>query len=353
MPRFARTVWFAIAAVLGSSLLSLVLAEGVLAALGVWPAISAEYLFVPPVRKVLDRSLIAVPQRLLEPERYQTPADARTIVALGDSFTAGDPWGEDYGYPVMLERLLAQAGQNVKVINAGHGDSGPDQQHRLLHTVVLPQTEPSIIVWQFFFNDIGNNYVFPTYDLDDAGNLLPLDASGNWLYLRQQFYSTMPLPIEWKNRSRVLRLGLQAFERLRGQEAPSQGYSERNRWARDKIRAELADFQRLADQRGFRPYVVLATPQVCYLPAPETTSGVSQWTYTERQNGDLRALLAAQPGFIEIYFPNEDPGALFTTDESAIVELGARHYSVDGYRLMAEAIAERILSDDAAEIKQR
>jgi hypothetical protein len=70
------------------------------------------------------------------------------------------------------------------------------------------------------------------------------------------------------------------------------------------------------------------------------------WAQVGNLNDQLRTLLADYPGFIEIHFPEADPSSLFTSDETAISPWGRRHFSLDGYRMMGDRIAQRILADD-------
>jgi len=60
-------------------------------------------------------------------------SDELTIVALGDSLTAGYLLGPDEGFPEQLGRALAEAGhENVKVVNAGvSGDTSSGGLARL------------------------------------------------------------------------------------------------------------------------------------------------------------------------------------------------------------------------------
>ena len=54
-------------------------------------------------------------------------ADSRTIVALGDSLTAGKGLDDDEAYPAVLERMLKAAGLPFTVKNHGvSGDTSAD-----------------------------------------------------------------------------------------------------------------------------------------------------------------------------------------------------------------------------------
>jgi acyl-CoA thioesterase-1 len=59
-------------------------------------------------------------------------ADSRTIVALGDSLTAGKGLDDDEAYPAVLERMLKGAGLPFTVKNHGvSGDTAADAVRRL------------------------------------------------------------------------------------------------------------------------------------------------------------------------------------------------------------------------------
>ena len=71
-----------------------------------------------PLCKFFGAALTALSLAAAAPARAdETPL---TIVALGDSLTAGYLLGPDEGFPEVLERALHEAGhENVKVANAG------------------------------------------------------------------------------------------------------------------------------------------------------------------------------------------------------------------------------------------
>lgn len=72
--------------------------------------------------------------------------DPVTIVALGDSLTAGYLLGPDEGFPEQLERALKEAGhENVKVVNAGvSGDTSSGGLARL-DWAVGPEADAVIV----------------------------------------------------------------------------------------------------------------------------------------------------------------------------------------------------------------
>ena len=62
-----------------------------------------------------------------------------TIIALGDSLTAGYGLAQDDSFPAQLERYLAAAGHEVKIVNAGvSGDTTAGGRARLAWTLAEP-----------------------------------------------------------------------------------------------------------------------------------------------------------------------------------------------------------------------
>ena len=78
-------------------------------------------------------------------------AEPRTIVALGDSLTAGKGLDEDEAYPAILERMLAAAGLPFTVKNHGvSGDTSADAVRRL--DAALAES-PAILIVALGAND--------------------------------------------------------------------------------------------------------------------------------------------------------------------------------------------------------
>jgi lysophospholipase L1-like esterase len=84
--------------------------------------------------------------RLNQPHHYQLPKQA--ILAVGDSFTAGDEVGDGGTWPALLEGILQRP-----VINGATGGWGTDQIV-LRAEDLLPKLEPSIVIVSFFEDDI-------------------------------------------------------------------------------------------------------------------------------------------------------------------------------------------------------
>ena len=81
-----------------------------------------------------------------------TPAYAGTIVAVGDSLTAGLGVGEDQAYPAQLARQLQAGGYNYQVINAGvSGETSSGALSRI--EWVITSLRPDIVILETGAND--------------------------------------------------------------------------------------------------------------------------------------------------------------------------------------------------------
>jgi len=95
-----------------------------------------------------------------EPEKAATPpappapapAMAGTIVALGDSLTAGYGLAEAEAWPALLERRLAAEGRRWRVVNAGvSGETSSGALARV--DWVLRQLRPDVVILETGAND--------------------------------------------------------------------------------------------------------------------------------------------------------------------------------------------------------
>lgn len=79
------------------------------------------------------------------------PVYAGTIVAVGDSLTAGQGVSENNAYPAQLERKLNEAGYNWQVINAGI--SGETSSGTLSRINWVLKLKPDIVILETGAND--------------------------------------------------------------------------------------------------------------------------------------------------------------------------------------------------------
>ena len=88
-------------------------------------------------------------------EKYSEPEGRsetmKTIVAVGDSLTAGFGLDESAGYPALLEEKLQAAGYNYQVVNAGvSGETSSGTLSRMEWILTL---EPDIVILETGAND--------------------------------------------------------------------------------------------------------------------------------------------------------------------------------------------------------
>ena len=74
-----------------------------------------------------------------------------TIIAVGDSLTAGFGVGGDEAYPALLERKLRDAGYDYRVVNAGI--NGEKSGEALARIDLILSAQPDIVILQTGTND--------------------------------------------------------------------------------------------------------------------------------------------------------------------------------------------------------
>lgn len=306
--------------------------------------------------RVPDADMIMVNPKFRSPGYFNAAGSKFTIVTLGDSFTEGYPYPEDRSYPRVLERLLAERGTPVQVVNAGQGDTGPGQQLKLLVNYVLPRLKFNVLVWAFYANDILDGKDRTAYSVSEDGRLISVSGARHWLYRRQLFYDYTPLPSLVKRRSYLLNVFWKATELMCPSIEPDSGLESREL---KKINLELDAMDVLSRKHGFRVIPMLIAPQARYLaeiePDPWKNDPLVQWH---------RALLEAlkkRPGFIDGTLENPytrrgevrgpTPGTalrgpdIFNDGTRDGNPLGDRHLSEIGYRLLAKKVADTLVLD--------
>jgi len=84
-------------------------------------------------------------------EKLETPAFDGTIVALGNSLTAGYGVKEKEAYPARIERRLNESGYRWRVINAGvSGETSSETLSRINRVLEL---KPAIVILEIGVND--------------------------------------------------------------------------------------------------------------------------------------------------------------------------------------------------------
>ena len=78
-------------------------------------------------------------------------AETITILALGDSLTAGFGLVQSHSFPVQMEKALLQLGRNVRVVNAGvSGDTSAGGRSRLAWALA---EKPNAVILELGAND--------------------------------------------------------------------------------------------------------------------------------------------------------------------------------------------------------
>ena len=290
------------------------------------PALSSEYLVGNPVR-MADPNLVIVDSHFLSDAfygPYRVSEGTRLVVALGDSFTESFPVDREHTYPTVPEDLLSEAGWDVRVMNAGMGDTGPDQHLLMFETLILPRVTPAVVVWQFYPNDSYDNAIKPLFDVTDVNTLTPTDVRDNWLYRRQRFVEAVPLPAFVKRHSYLFHLMLRRYETALEAQVP-QG-RDPSEWGRQKIRLAVERMNALGKQHRFEVYYTLVVPESMYRD-DIVSGGTLEFEYPR-----LLSILASQPGFINTRFERENadtPSSFAATD---LLARGERDPSPLGWR---------------------
>ena len=86
-----------------------------------------------------------------KPAPREEPTFEGTIVAVGDSLTAGLGVGEEDAYPARLERKLRSTGHNWRVVNAGI--SGETSSGALSRVAWVLKLRPDIVILETGAND--------------------------------------------------------------------------------------------------------------------------------------------------------------------------------------------------------
>lgn len=321
---------------------------------GYMPIVSHAWHLDEPQWRVPDERIILAPTDALSDDFYEGAVDGETIVALGDSFTAGFRVADDWRYPEIMRRILRREGHPANIMNFGMGDTGPDQQLRLLQEIILPRVTPGVVVWSFYSNDIEDNIRQSTFAIEDR-SLAPLDVRNHWLFQRRALFDGVPLPESVKAGSPLLRLGFLAMEAAGLWGKVDHESQERIDWSAAKVHLAVQEMEKLSAEHGFETYYVLIAPQSVYLVNGSDTEPHANI----RPYRLLREVLADLDGFVSADFETihakpisaefkeldqqYGPDGIFADAQRDPAQFGDRHFNEAGFLLLAETIASRII----------
>lgn len=186
------------------------------------------------------------------PEISQAAPGPR-VIALGDSYTYGHDLEYPASYPALLEKKLEGGeafGPAVEVVNAGVPGYNVDQAYALMVGRLLG-LDPDWVILVIEPKDLAGANVL--YDLDQ-GQLVPVAAWKNWIYLQLKLRSTVPDALK---SSRIygfmagLLTGSDPFGTI-----PSSVLDVQIEWQIEKIRRMVGDLVARGRQQGFRVLVV-------------------------------------------------------------------------------------------------
>lgn len=340
-----------------SCALTALIAEGALRLAGHKPVPENAWYLATPTQ-VPDRYCITIRPELLRKDTYRCLPGAEQVVALGDSFTEGAFVDRSLSYPSALAGILRDAGKSAVVINAGVGDTGPDQQLSLFKNRVLARTVPDIVIWQFYPNDVWDNVNYPVYTVSREGALIPRSGMLHWRFINKVISASIPLPDPVKEKSYLLNSVIKTVENLTATRVPAEYRADPRLWSRRKLELEAAEMNKLSQAYGFKVYFVLIAPQAWYLPgAGNGRSAEAAMTLSSYES--LRGLLKGQEHYIEVEFTRRDltalrerfPGRdfsgplgseLFSPAALDHNPAGDRHFNKYGYWLMARKIGDHL-----------
>jgi hypothetical protein len=245
------------------------------------------------------------------------------ILAIGDSFTYGHGVGDDETYPAVLATVLRPRLGDVTALNAGVPGYSTDQTYTffLRHGAAL---EADLLLVGVHCSDVSDNYESSLYDVRD-GRLIPRNAHDSHLYRMGAMLNGVPALLQ---RSRLFDVLVASFDWHDGAGARP-AVPDLDAWSREKIRLEmlalrartaalsmqlgvvLMPCKKAVDPAAPNPYGTLGDDLDAEgVPVLEATAGLRQ------AHGDLRPL-----------FFRADP-----------------HLDVDGNRLLAEVVADFIVT---------
>ncbi len=242
-------------------------------------------------------------------------AQRTTIFAIGDSFTEG--WGINHPADRWTDVLAAHLGDDYAVVNMGMSGSATSQQLEAMQG--HPYTQPDVILYQYFLNDIDiaakSNGMGWAYEVPPAPPLVNESYLVSFLYWRlnydRLFVNTVDGRSEW--------------------EFMYAAYDNAYIW--DIHRAEIERVIDFAEERGARLVVVIFPNMRDPVGSIPYTDRVAQ-VFEARRHTDILKLFDA---------------AAQWTPEARMVSAYDSHASVAFNRLVGDLVYERFFGGAGAE----
>lgn len=291
-----------------------------------------------------------------KPQHSQRPL----IVALGDSFTAGNPVAEKNNFVSRFSHALLHKGYDHDILNVGVSGFGPDQELTLMKRILHKGIRPKIVIWTFYVNDLFENGQQPTFTIDKEKKLTAIPGSEDFIYQRQKFFNAIPLPVEVKGQSAVVAVLLHAFKFNLNQQIqpqyrpPTQNYQ----WAMEKLKLEVQQMHELSAQYDFVIVPVLIESQRSYffpeqlktMPPAESYEDTFNLMNTFLENEPNYLMLnlnelVQSPEYNHLFHRCAQGGIdYFIADDDLRDSLpfGVRHFNEKGYDIFGQIMAEHL-----------
>lgn len=255
-----------------------------------------------------------------------TYQETEVIVGLGDSFTEGIGTPEDSTWVNLLEGLLQKEFPNSTCVNAGISGSDVFFELYKLERLIIPKFHPSVVVLAINSSDIRDVIIRGGNDRFVSKKEVCYDEGPWW----EPLYAT----------SYLIRQVVHKFGKVEWHLYNSAEYEQLEQNAVNRIcNAVSTDFSRLAKEHHFKPILV-------FLPLMyELADG-------KRPFGDCVHQLKEGHEFtlIDMY---QVFGEYSRSELSSFFWETDRHNTSAGYLLIAENVAQSILSDTSVVFKSQ
>lgn len=301
-----------------------------------------------------DPDLIFITEDIFDKLEKLSSFDENTniILLIGDSYTRGEPNPKQWSYDRKLKTLLEEAsGNSVEIVNLGVSGYGPDQEIVLLKKALERNKNIKAVVWQFYSNDVIDNYMKSLFSLKE-NKLVQIDGFNHWIYKRHEFYDQIPVDRKLKMSSFVLNRILYFFERNKFYQIPD-NFDKYSQFSLKKISLEIDEVKEMSKNIGFDLYLPLVAPQAFSSKEVIKINGHEISDFIA-----LKELLRKHPEFIDIEILEGSSSGynvvndFFASETQDSLPFGFRHFNERGYEKMAKIIFENITSTASAKSQQ-